>query len=242
MSTSGRSGAFSPSDVGVPPEVSTSQTVPCGRSGEQVDRQTRRPERQPVAGRPAPHKPLLPLSILNGLDEGEPLPELLTHTRTRLPVPDARGCGFRKPRGHRRLPRAAGQFARAAVNAGANLTTVPFHLPAARLYYPHNLTRRGAARLARQAHNLEVVGSNPTAATPFDGWSALEMVGEQRLPPIKRPGNGGESWGVAYHVGMFLVCPTSPEPPQKPTETPSHSAGCFAFPLLACVALFADAR
>src|SRR5581483_10648564 len=26
-------------------------------------------------------------------------------------------------------------------------------------------TRRGAARLARQAHNLEVVGSNPTAAT-----------------------------------------------------------------------------
>src|SRR5947208_7118056 len=28
-------------------------------------------------------------------------------------------------------------------------------------YWP----RRGAARLARQAHNLEVVGSNPTAAT-----------------------------------------------------------------------------
>jgi len=27
-------------------------------------------------------------------------------------------------------------------------------------------TRRGAVRLARQAHNLEVVGSNPTAATP----------------------------------------------------------------------------
>jgi hypothetical protein len=30
---------------------------------------------------------------------------------------------------------------------------------------PLQLTRRGAARLARQAHNLEVVGSNPTAAT-----------------------------------------------------------------------------
>ena len=33
------------------------------------------------------------------------------------------------------------------------------------LYFLYNMTRRGAARLARQAHNLEVVGSNPTAAT-----------------------------------------------------------------------------
>ena len=29
------------------------------------------------------------------------------------------------------------------------------------------MTRDGAARLARQAHNLKVVGSNPTPATIF---------------------------------------------------------------------------
>src|SRR5262245_36690379 len=35
--------------------------------------------------------------------------------------------------------------------------------------YTDGRPRRGAVRLARQAHNLEVVGSNPTAATRTPG-------------------------------------------------------------------------
>src|SRR5206468_11672393 len=40
----------------------------------------------------------------------------------------------------------------------------PF-LESLRPLYFHYRPRRGAVRSARQAHNLEVVGSNPTAAT-----------------------------------------------------------------------------
>ncbi len=52
-----------------------------------------------------------------------------------------------------------------AVSLSLDLRTSPFQLTPRLLYFFYNLTRRGAARLARQAHNLEVVGSNPTAAT-----------------------------------------------------------------------------
>ena len=47
---------------------------------------------------------------------------------------------------------------------GASSSTYSFLLARGR-YSEGNRSRRGAARLARQAHNLEVVGSNPTAAT-----------------------------------------------------------------------------
>ncbi len=45
--------------------------------------------------------------------------------------------------------------------------------------HPTNLLMRGrAARLARQAHNLEVVGSNPTPASIF----SLSELGKAKIP------------------------------------------------------------
>src|SRR5262249_48309860 len=86
------------------------------------------------------------------------------------------------------------------------------------LGFPH--FSRGGAVAARQAHNLEVVGSNPTPGTPSTPTPSLQLVTSpafeqvtEKTPSLLIAWLGGVTRGASLRVCHPVVRPSLPPPP-----------------------------